>query len=98
MAGTFSEQAQLATDNTFIGMVKRAMISRAVELYYSATAQPYSVLAQAKEILISAGNNADKIAALVIAADATISANAPVMPTDSATQTAVNTVLTALLK
>jgi hypothetical protein len=98
MAGTFADEATLASDNTFIGMVKRAMLTRAVEQYYNSTAQPYSVLNQAKTILITAAGNAADIAALAVAADATIKANAPTIPSDAATQSAVNTVLTALLK
>ena len=98
MAGTFSDQATLASDNTFIGMVKRAMITTAIANYYSTTAQPFSVLQQAREILLTAGGNAANIAALAIAADATIKSNAPAVPSDAATQSAVNVVLAALLK
>jgi enamine deaminase RidA (YjgF/YER057c/UK114 family) len=98
MAGTFADQATLASDNAFIAKVQVAMIARAVEQYYNATAQPFSVLQQAKRILETAGSDAANIAHLVVAADAGIKAAAPVVPSDSATQAAVNVVLTALLK
>ena len=98
MAGTFAEQATLASDNAFIAKVRVALIARAVEQYYSATAQPFAILNQARNILNDAGDDAARVAWLAIAADATIRAAAPSVPSDSATQTAVNTVLTALLK
>ncbi len=98
MAGTFSEQAQLASDNVFIAKVRVAMVARAVEQYYSTTAQPHSILAQARDILRDAGNDAARIAWLAIAADSAIKAAAPAVPSDNATQAAVNVVLTALLK
>jgi hypothetical protein len=74
------------------------MVARAVEQYYRATAQPFSVLNQARDILNDAGNDAARVAWLAIAADAAIKAAAPAVPSDSATQAAVNVVLTALLK
>ena len=98
MAGSFTDQATLASDNGFIAKVRVAMIARAVEQYYNATAQPYSVLHQAKVILDSAGGDAARVAALAIAADANIKAAAPAVPSDAATQAAVNIVLAALLK
>ena len=98
MAGTFADQATLATDNAFIAKVQRAMITTAVEKYYSSTAQDFSVLLQSKQILDNGASDAARIASLCIAADATIQANSPAVPTDAATQTAVNVVLTALLK
>jgi hypothetical protein len=98
MAGTFSEQATLASDNVFIAKVRVALIARAVEQYYNATAQPFSVLNQARGILNDGGQDAARVAWLVIAADANIKAAAPTVPSDSATQAAVNVVLTALLK
>lgn len=97
MAG-FADEATLASDNTFIAAVRRALIARAIEQYYSATAQTFAVLAQSREILYSSGANAANIAALVVSADATIKANAPAIPSDAAIQAAVNVVLTALLK
>ena len=98
MAGTFADQATLASDNAFIAKVRIAMNARAVEQYYSAPAHPYFLLAQARQILQDAGNDAPRIAWLAIAADAAIKAAAPAVPSDSATQAAVNIVLTALLK
>lgn len=98
MAGTFADQATLASDNAFIAKVRVAMVARAVEQYYNATAQPFSVLNQARQILNDAGNDAARISWLAIAADAAIKAAAPVVPSDAATQAAVNVVLTALLK
>jgi hypothetical protein len=98
MAGTFTDQATLAADAAFIGKVKIAMITRAIEQYYNATAQPYSVLAQAKNILETGAGEVERMAWLCVAADANIKAAAPAVPSDAATQTIVNTVLTALLK
>lgn len=98
MAGTFAEQAQLATDNTFIAKVKVAMIFRATELFNSQSAQTLATLQQAKGILSNAGGQAGDIAALVAAGNPTIAAAAPAVPNDGDTQYAVNTVLASLLK
>jgi hypothetical protein len=98
MAGTFAEQATLATDNAFIAKVRCAMIYRANELFTSASAQDYRVIVQAREILMSAAGNAASIAALVASGNATVAAAAPAVPSDGDTQYAVNTFLTALLK
>jgi hypothetical protein len=98
MAGTFAEQAQLANDTTFIEKVRVAMILRAVELINSASAQNYRVLVQMNGIVNGGGSDAARMAALIVSGISTIGAAAPVHPTDAALQTAVNTVLTVLLK
>lgn len=98
MAGTFAEQAELATSNAFIAKVKCAMIFRATELFNSASKQDFLVLQQAREILMNAGGNAGTIAALVASGNATIAAAAPAVPSDGDTQYAVNVTLTSLLK
>jgi hypothetical protein len=98
MAGTFAEQAELATSNAFIAKVKVAMIFRATELFNSESKQDYLVMQQAREILMNAGHNAASIAALVASGNATIAAAAPAVPSDSDTQYAVNVTLTSLLK
>ena len=98
MAGTYSEQATLASDNAFIAKVKVAMIKRAIEFYNSGTPQEYKVLEQSRRIINNAGSEAASIAALVVSAISTISAAAPAVPSDVDTQAGVNTVLTALLK
>jgi hypothetical protein len=97
MAGTFADQATLASDNAFIAKVRAALIYRATELYNSETAQSWAVLKQARGILDNAGGDAAKIAALVASGNPTIAAAAPVVPSDSDTQYAVNVVLTDLL-
>jgi len=98
MSGTYAEQATLGSDNSFIAKVGVAMISKAVEVYYSTTAQDYRRLSQAKTILDSGAGDAGRIAKLAIAASQTIREAAPAVPSDANTQTAVNTVLEALLK
>ena len=98
MAGTFAEQAELAADSTFIAKVRVAMIARAVELTNSTSVQNYRVLEQMRGILASGGGDAIRMATLIVTGIPTISAAAPVHPTDAAIQSAVNTVLTVLLK
>lgn len=98
MAGTFAEQAQLASDSAFIAKIRVAMIFRANELFNSQSAQTLAVLLQAKGILSNAGSQAPDVAALVATGNPTIAAAAPAIPSDGDTQFAVNTVLTALLK
>jgi hypothetical protein len=98
MAGTFADQATLASDNAFIAKVRAAMIYRATELFNSQSAQTWATLNQARGILNNAAADAANIAALVASGNATIAAAAPAVPNDSDTQYAVNTVLTALLK
>jgi len=98
MAGTFAEQAQLANDSTFVAKVRVAMILRAVEIINSATAQNYRVLMQMNGIVGNGGNDAARIASLVVSGVSSIASAAPAHPADAALQTAVNTVLTVLLK
>jgi hypothetical protein len=98
MAGTFADQATLAATKEFIDKVEIAMLARAIEQYYSVTAQPFAVLEQARLLLNGTGIHPTRVAQLVVAADATIKANSPVVPSDSAVQAAVNIVLTALLR
>jgi hypothetical protein len=98
MAGTFTDRATLAATKEFIDKVEIAMLARAIEQYYSVEAQPYAVLEQARGILYGGGTHPTRVAQLVVAADATIKAAAPVVPSDSAVQAAVNIVLTALLR
>lgn len=98
MAGTFAEQAELASSNAFVAKVKVAMIFRATELFNSQAAQTISTLQQAKGILSNAGAQAPDIAALVATGNPTIAAAAPAIPNDGDTQYAVNVVLASLLK
>ena len=98
MAGTFADQADLAADSTFIAKVRVAMITRAVELTNSASVQNYRVLEQMRGILGSGGGDAPRMATLIVTGIPTIAAAAPAHPTDAAIQSAVNTVLTVLLK
>ncbi len=97
MAGTFSDQATLASDNAFIAKIRCAMIYRANELYNSTTAQSYRTLSQCRTILDNAGSDAGKFAFLVASGNPTIAAAAPAVPSDGDTQYAVNTFLTSLL-
>ena len=98
MAGTFAEQAELAADSTFVAKVRVAMIARAVELTNSASVQNYRVLEQMRGILSGGGDDAARMAKLIATGIPAIAAAAPVHPTDAAIQSAVNTVLTVLLK
>lgn len=98
MAGTFADQATLASDNAFIAKVRAAMIYRATELSASETAQTWIVLNQARNILNNAGAEAEHIAALISSGNPTIAAAAPAVPSDGDTQYAVNVTLTNLLK
>lgn len=98
MAGTYQDQATLASMNEFIAQVRVAMVKRAVEKYYSLDPQPFEILEQAKRILDSGASDADRIALLVATSDPTIAAAAPAVPSDSATLAGVILVLDALLK
>lgn len=98
MAGTFADQATLASDNAFIAKVRAALIFRATELSASETAQTWAVLDQARNILNNAGSDAEHIAALISSGNPTIAAAAPAVPSDGDTQYAVNVTLTSLLK
>ncbi len=96
MAGTFAEQATLATDNAFINKCRTAMLFQAMQLTTSATAQNVKTLAQMQSILQSAGGSAANLAWVVATGNSTIAAAAPVVPNDSDTQFAVNTILALL--
>jgi hypothetical protein len=98
MAGTFTDQASLAATREFIDKIEIAMLAYAIEKYYSAVAQPYAVLEQARAILKGGAIHPTRVAQLVVAADATIKANAPAVPGDSAVRAAVDIVLAALLR
>lgn len=96
MAGTFADQAVLATDNAFINKCRVALIFRATQLMNSTDAQSPATLDrlnQANAILSNAGSQAPNIAWLVATGNATIAAAAPVVPIDGDVQFAVNTLL-----
>ena len=90
MAGTFTEQTELATSNTFISNIRVAMVKRAVELLESDTAQDYRTLSQCKAILDNAAADAVSMAWRVACGNATIAGAAPSIPSDGDTQYAVN--------
>jgi hypothetical protein len=97
MAGTFSDQAVLASDNAFINKCRAAMLFRANELM--AMASPpvprLGTLQQATQIIRSSGSDASNMAWIVATTNPTIAAAAPAVPTDGDVQFAVNTQLTA---
>lgn len=93
MAGTFTDQATLATDNAFINKCKVAMLFRANQLNTSATAQTYLTLSKMNTILQNGASDASRMAWLVATGNSTIAAAAPAVPNDSDTQFAVNTFL-----
>lgn len=98
MAGTFSDQATLATDNAFIGKCRVALVKRAVELANSADAKSLPQLRQVAEILSTGGeSHASRMAWLVGAGNPTIASAAPAVPNDQDTQYAVNVQLALLL-
>ena len=98
MAGTLADQATLAVDSAFVGKVKAAMIYRASVNFSSASAQTYQTLQQCRTILQSGGDDAQRIAWLCAVAVPSIAAAAPVIPSDAATQSAVDAILAALIK
>lgn len=98
MAGTYTDQATLASMNEFIEKVRVAMVKRAIDRYYSTTAQTFSVLEQSRDVLKNGANEAPRVALLVAVGDSTISAGAPTVPTDAQTLAGVNLVMDALLK
>ncbi len=94
MAGTFSEQATLATDNSFINKCKVAMLFRANQILSDADTNPgYKQMIQMQTIVNNAGGDAPNMAWKVATGNATIAAAAPAVPSDGDTQFAVNTQL-----
>lgn len=97
MAGSFADQATLASDNTFINQVRAALLFRANELL--ALASPPSpklnTLQQATNIIRNAGGDAPSMAWVIATTNPTIAAAAPAVPPDGDVQFAVNTQLTA---
>lgn len=98
MAGTYADQATLASMNEFTDKVRVAMISRAITQYFSADPQTFKVLQQAKAILDNGGSDAARIAALVATGVPSIAAAAPAVPTDADTLSGVTVVMDALLQ
>lgn len=97
MAGTFTDQATLASDNAFINKVRAAMLFRANELLALATtpSPKLKTLQQATNIIANAGGDAASMAWVVATTNATIAGAAPAVPVDGDVQFAVNTQLTA---
>ncbi len=98
MAGTLSEQATLAQDSAFVGKVKAAMIFRAATNFNSATAQTFRTLEQCRAILSDGAGDAQRVAWLCAVAVPAIASAAPAIPSDAATQSAVDAILAALIK
>lgn len=97
MAGTFTDQNTLATDNAFIAKVRCAMIYRANQNATSSSRNTLDELQQAKSILMNAAAEASNMARLIASGNATIAAAAPAVPSDGDTQYAVNTTLALLI-
>ncbi len=102
MAGSLSERATLASDSTFINNVRAAMLYQAN--YTIAAAPPasttnaqmeasYTLLQKMRAIIANAGSGAANVAWIVATTDPTVGPAAPVVPSDVATQAAVNAVL-----
>lgn len=98
MAGTLSEQATLAQDAAFVAKVKAAMIFRAVTNFNSNTAQTFATLEQCRQILKDGGGDSGRVAWLCAVAIPSIAAAAPTIPSDAATQNAVDAILAAMIK
>ena len=98
MAGTLADQATLAQDSAFVNKVKAAMIFRAVTQYNSASAQTFRTLEQSRETLNGAASRAQEIAWLCVVGVPSIASAAPAIPSDAATQSAVDAILAALIK
>jgi hypothetical protein len=98
MAGTLADQATLAQDSAFVNKVKAAMIFRAVTQYNSASAQTFRTLEQSRDTLAGAAGSAQQIAWLCAVGVPSIASAAPAIPSDAATQSAVDAILAALIK
>ena len=96
MAGTLTDQATLATDNAFINKCRAAMLARSVELIKSATPQNFATLGKVMHVFQNAAGDAPSMAWRVATGSAAIAAAAPVVPSDSDTQQAVNVILALL--
>ncbi len=96
MPGTLTDQATLATDNTFINKCRAAMLARSVELIKSATPQNFATLEKVMRVFQGAAGDASAMAWRVATGSATIAAASPAVPSDSDTQQAVNVILALL--
>ena len=93
MAGTFTDQATLATDNAFINKCRAAMLFRAVEVLTASAVPVVTTITKMNAILQNAGADAPNMAWRVATGNPTVAAEAPAVPSDGDTQFAVNTFL-----
>lgn len=98
MAGTYSEQAQLALTNDFISLVKVSLIKRALELNAEDVKHTVNEINLYKDIISNADGYASRVAWLVACGNPTIGAAAPVVPNSNDTQYAVNQVIPLLVR
>lgn len=102
MAGTLSEQAELAKTNAFIDMVKVAILSRSKKILDGTAGRETDAgkLQRQLTLIKSAISGVDTLSSqlgwLVATMDNSISAAAPAIPADNDLQNAVNTQLARL--
>jgi hypothetical protein len=98
MAGTYAEMAELATLNDFVNLCKISLLKRAVELDDGTDKQTVGILNLLSGIMTDSDGYAKRMAWLIAAGNATISAAAPAVPSEGDTQFAVNTFLPKLVR
>jgi hypothetical protein len=98
MAGTYAEMATLASMDSFITLCKVSLLKRAVELDEGEAKQTAAMLNLISGVMSDAEGYAKRMAWLIAAGNATISAAAPTVPTEGDTQYAVNTFLPKLVR
>lgn len=98
MAGTYAEQATLASDNAFVALCRVSLLKRAKEMTDDTTKQTVEEINFYYNLLINPDNYATRLAWLIATNHPTISAAAPVLPSDAVAQAAVNATLNYLLR
>jgi hypothetical protein len=98
MAGTYQDQAYLASLNDFITLVKVALLKRAVELDDGSTKQTVGTLNLISSIMSDPDSYAKRMGWLIAATNATVGAAAPAVPSASDVQYCVNTLLPKLVR
>lgn len=98
MAGTYADQATLATTNAFIDLCKVALLKRAVELSDGTDKLDAPTLNTIASIMQDAGGYASRMAWLIAATNATVGASAPAVPSQGDLQFCVNTLLPKLVR
>ena len=98
MAGTYADQAALATSNEFIAKVRVAIIKAALDIFLGTDRKSVEMLQLVSNILIDSESYAKQMAWLIAGGNATVGAAAPAVPDDGALSWCVNDMLPKLVR